>query len=95
MLGATALQWAAQSWPRFFTLHSPKAMALAELALTQAQEVISSEYGVKFGLKEPRLFKNRTANAQEAHEAIRPSDVKMRAADLSSMEPDAQRLYDL
>ena len=33
--------------------------------------------------------------AQEAHEAIRPSDVTLRSGLLSGMEPDAERLYDL
>ena len=71
-------------------------VALAELALTQAQEVISSEYGVKFGLKEPRLFKNRTANAQEAHEAIRPVDLSLKPSAVKDhLSSDQFRLYSM
>jgi len=39
-------------------------VVLAKQALMQAQEVIDSEYGSKFGLKQPRFFKNRSTNAQ-------------------------------
>ena len=49
-------------------------VALADQALKQVKEVINSEYGKKYILKEPRKYKSRAVNAQEAHEAIRPVD---------------------
>ena len=71
-------------------------VVLAEQALTQAQEVISAEYGIKFGLKEPRKFKNRTANAQEAHEAIRPVDLSLKPSTVQAhLSSDQFRLYSL
>ncbi len=71
-------------------------VVLAEQALTQVQEVISAEYGIKFGLKEPRKFKNRTANAQEAHEAIRPVDLSLKPSTVQAhLSSDQFRLYSL
>ena len=71
-------------------------VVLAEQALTQAQEVISNEYGIKFGLKEPRFFKNRSANAQEAHEAIRPVDLSLKPSTIKEhLSADQFRLYSL
>ena len=71
-------------------------VVLAKQALTQAQEVIDSEYGSKFGLKEPRFFRNRSTNAQEAHEAIRPVDFSLKPSTVKgSLSSDQYRLYSL
>jgi len=71
-------------------------VVLAKQALTQAQEVITSEYGTKFGLKEPRIFKNRAVNAQEAHEAIRPVDLSLKPNEIKRhLSNDQYRLYSL
>ena len=71
-------------------------VVLANQALIQAQEVIGSEYGSKFGLKQPRFFKNRSTNAQEAHEAIRPVDFSLKpSAVKESLSSDQFRLYSL
>ncbi len=48
---------------------------LAASAMTQAQEVITQEFGAKYGLSEPRHFANKSKGAQEAHEAIRPTNL--------------------
>jgi DNA topoisomerase-1 len=48
---------------------------LAEDALKQIREVITKQFGKDYALAEPRYFKNKSKNAQEAHEAIRPTDV--------------------
>lgn len=48
---------------------------LAASALAQAQEVINQHFGQQFALKEPRFFTNKSKGAQEAHEAIRPTDL--------------------
>ena len=71
-------------------------VVLANQALMQAQEVIGSEYGSKFGLKQPRFFKNRSTNSQEAHEAIRPVDFSLKpSAVKESLSSDQFRLYSL
>lgn len=63
-------------------------------ALSMVRDHIQHEYGARYLPAQPNFYGNK-AGAQEAHEAIRPSDVRLRGADLSSMERDAQRLYEL
>ncbi|MEM6262337.1 MAG: type I DNA topoisomerase [Bacteroidota bacterium] len=63
---------------------------LSDQALAQAKDVISSVYGPKY-YKE-RRYKNKNKNAQEAHEAIRPTDM---AVSKVEAERDQERLYDL
>ena len=71
-------------------------VVLANQALMQAQDVIGSEYGSKFCLKQPRFFKNRSTNAQEAHEAIRPVDFSLKpSAVKESLSSEQFRLYSL
>jgi DNA topoisomerase-1 len=69
---------------------------LAASALAQAQEVIKQEFGPEYGLSEPRLFTNKSKGAQEAHEAIRPTDLSVLPQNLrSASDRNAGRLYDL
>lgn len=69
---------------------------LADSALKQAQEIITQEFGAKYGLSEPRRFTNKSKGAQEAHEAIRPTDLsKLPNSIKSSGETGTGRLYDL
>jgi DNA topoisomerase-1 len=67
---------------------------LSQDAIEAARDYIDSNLGSDYLPEEARIYSSKEG-AQEAHEAIRPSDVKLKAAALSSMEPDAQRLYDL
>ena len=71
-------------------------VALAEQALQQMTDVIESEYGQQYGLKEPRKFKSRAVNAQEAHEAIRPVDFSQKPSMVQAhLSLDQFRLYSL
>ncbi len=69
---------------------------LAAEAVGQIREVITQLYG-KAGLAdEPRVFKTKSKNAQEAHEAIRPASASILPADIEKkLEPDQFRLYAL
>ncbi|MCZ6502106.1 MAG: type I DNA topoisomerase, partial [Gammaproteobacteria bacterium] len=67
---------------------------LSAEAVTHCRELISSEYGKKYLPDKPRLYSSKEG-AQEAHEAIRPSDVAVKATSLNRMERDAERLYEL
>ncbi|MBI2639114.1 type I DNA topoisomerase [Candidatus Peregrinibacteria bacterium] len=68
---------------------------LAETALRQAQEVISKEFGKEFGLASPRFYKSKKG-AQEAHEAIRPTDLSLHPQALKPfLDKDQHRLYEL
>jgi DNA topoisomerase-1 len=63
-------------------------------AIGMVRGFIESEYGQKYLPGKPNSYSSKEG-AQEAHEAIRPSDVNLRPAQLSGMERDAERLYDL
>jgi DNA topoisomerase-1 len=67
---------------------------LSQDAVATLRDYIEDKLGSEYLPEAPRQYSSKEG-AQEAHEAIRPSDVKLRSGDLSSMEPDAQRLYDL
>jgi len=63
-------------------------------AVNDCRAWISDRLGDKYLPEQPLRYSNRDG-AQEAHEAIRPSDVKREASNLKDMERDAQRLYEL
>ncbi|ESE40516.1 dna topoisomerase i [Shewanella decolorationis S12] len=67
---------------------------LSQEALDSVREMIGKEYGAKYLPAEPIRYGSKEG-AQEAHEAIRPSNVHVEAAALTDMERDAQRLYEL
>ena len=63
-------------------------------AVQSCRDYVAEEFGNKYLPKDPNLYGSK-AGAQEAHEAIRPSDVNVSAAQLKKMERDAERLYEL
>jgi DNA topoisomerase-1 len=67
---------------------------LSQDALNMARNYISDEFGKKYLPAQPNVYASKD-NSQEAHEAIRPSDVTILAEGLKDMESDAQRLYQL
>ena len=67
---------------------------LSNDAIYSARALIENDYDSRYLPEKPNYYANRE-NAQEAHEAIRPSDVRKKGAELSSVERDAQRLYEL
>ncbi len=69
---------------------------LSEDAVQQCRKLINKDYGDKYLPDNPRLYKSKAKNAQEAHEAIRPTDLKRTPASLKGkLEHDQWRLYDL
>ncbi|GAB2726690.1 type I DNA topoisomerase [Halomonas garicola] len=67
---------------------------LSNDAVESARGFIGEEYGKRYLPEAPNRYASKES-AQEAHEAIRPSNVETRAGDLASMERDAERLYEL
>jgi len=63
-------------------------------AVAACRDYIQENFGKKYLPKEPLRYSSKEG-AQEAHEAIRPSDVGIKATQLQNMERDAERLYDL
>ena len=68
---------------------------LGNSALKAAAHVIEDEFGKEYVLDEPRKFKSKKG-AQEAHEAIRPVDLKIKPEDVKDkLDKDQYRLYKL
>lgn len=63
---------------------------LGEQAIAAAAEQITTQYGARYS--KSRRFATKSKGAQEAHEAIRPADMRVRRA---GSDGDAERLYDL
>jgi len=67
---------------------------LSAEAVANCRDFIQDMYGDSYLPEKPRLYSSKEG-AQEAHEAIRPSDVSVQAGQISGLEKDAERLYDL
>jgi DNA topoisomerase-1 len=69
-------------------------VTIADTALREIAELVKNEYGEAYTIAEPRRFKARSRNAQEAHEAIRPTSVMRSPARVASvLDRDQLRLY--
>jgi len=71
-------------------------VTLAQEALTDLRDCIQSRYGKENLPAEARVYKTKSKNAQEAHEAIRPTSAMRIPADIkSSLTIEQFKLYDL
>ncbi|HXM85479.1 MAG TPA: type I DNA topoisomerase [Stellaceae bacterium] len=71
-------------------------VTLSNEAITSAREMIEKQYGAPYRPDEARVYRTQAKNAQEAHEAIRPTDMHRRPEDLPRhLEEDQRRLYEL
>lgn len=78
------------------TYHRTDSVNLASQALDMAREYIVSQYGREYLPETPRFFANKSKNAQEAHEAIRPTDVRVSLDDVrAKLSEQHAKLYDL
>ena len=68
---------------------------IAPEAMTQTRKLIGKRFSDRHLPSAPRIYKSKSRNAQEAHEAIRPTDVDRAPEMLRDIEPDMARLYDL
>ncbi|MEO0744732.1 MAG: type I DNA topoisomerase [Pseudomonadota bacterium] len=68
---------------------------MAPEAVTMARDAIKDRYGAEYVPAQPRMYKNKAKNAQEAHECIRPTDMARDAASLKITDDDQRKLYDL
>lgn len=71
---------------------------LAPTAVLAGRQFLEKEYGKNYLPPTPRFFKAKSKNVQEAHEAIRPTDVSLRSSVISlqsGLTKDHARLYDL
>ena len=71
-------------------------VTLATVAVDEIREVIAERYGAQNVPDEPRTFKTKAKNAQEAHEAVRPTSAARAPETLEdALDNDQQRLYSL
>ncbi|TMJ57294.1 MAG: type I DNA topoisomerase [Alphaproteobacteria bacterium] len=71
-------------------------VAIAAEAIAAARRLISDEFGPRYVPGEPRIYRSPAKNAQEAHEAIRPTDIDRKPGEIAAdLDPDQRRLYEL
>lgn len=63
-------------------------------AVADCRQYINKKYGAAYLPEKPILYSSKEG-AQEAHEAIRPSDVNVMPSDIVKIDPDGVRLYEL
>ncbi len=68
---------------------------MAPEAVKSARDAIKAKFGDKYLPDQPRMYKNKAKNAQEAHECIRPTDMMVDTADAKIADADQRKLYDL
>ena len=69
---------------------------IADEAIAAARHVIGADYGKNYLPATPRKYQTKAKNAQEAHEAIRPTDVGRRPPQVKAfLDRDQSKLYDL
>lgn len=72
------------------------AVTVATEAIMQTRDLIKAKYGAEYLPDSPRMYKSKAKNAQEAHEAIRPTDLTRTPEQLSArLDKDMWRLYEL
>ena len=77
------------------TYHRTDSTTLSDKALQESARVIRGMFGDEY-YDAPRRYQTRVKNAQEAHEAIRPSDFRLAPSQLERiLDPDDFKLYDL
>lgn len=71
-------------------------VAIAAEAIAGARQLIGTEFGGRYLPPEPRVYRSPAKNAQEAHEAIRPTDLARKPGDVARfLDNDQRRLYEL
>ena len=69
---------------------------LSSEAIGASRRLIGADYGERYLPERPRVYSTKAKNAQEAHEAIRPTDLSRRPAQVARyLDPDSRRLYEL
>ena len=69
---------------------------IAPEAITATRQVIGADYGERYLPNAPRQYQTKAKNAQEAHEAIRPTELSRRPGETRKfLDSDQARLYEL
>ncbi len=77
------------------TYHRTDSTTLSDKAINESARVIREMFGGEY-YDAPRRYQTRVKNAQEAHEAIRPTDFRLAPSQLEGvLDPDEVRVYEL
>ncbi|MDX3526887.1 type I DNA topoisomerase [Streptomyces sp. ID05-39B] len=79
----------------FITYMRTDSTTLSETAITAARAQVTQLYGADYLPPQPRTYAGKVKNAQEAHEAIRPSGDRFRTPAETGLTGDQFRLYEL
>lgn len=80
----------------FITYHRTDSVILSPVAIKQMRSYVEKEFGAQYVPETPRLYFSKQKNAQEAHEAIRPTKVGIPATTVKAELGDMYaKLYDL
>jgi DNA topoisomerase-1 len=71
-------------------------VAIAGEAIAATRSLIASDFGDRYVPQSPRMYRSPAKNAQEAHEAIRPTELTRKPGDVARyLDNDHRRLYEL
>ncbi|MBT4906620.1 MAG: type I DNA topoisomerase [Rhodospirillaceae bacterium] len=71
-------------------------VTLSQEAIASCRDLIDQDFGGEYLPEKPRVYRTKAKNAQEAHEAVRPTDLFRRPASLkNTLDGDLFRLYEL
>ncbi|OKK18453.1 DNA topoisomerase I [Streptomyces sp. CB00455] len=79
----------------FITYMRTDSTTLSETAISAARAQVTQLYGADYLPEKPRVYAGKVKNAQEAHEAIRPSGDRFRTPAETGLTGDQFRLYEL
>jgi DNA topoisomerase-1 len=80
----------------FITYHRTDSVIMSQVAITQIRDFVQKSYGNEYIPEAPRAYFTKQKNAQEAHEAIRPTKINRATEQVKADLGDAYaRLYDL
>ncbi len=78
------------------TYHRTDSVNLSTSAIDSARELIAKQFGATYLPEKPRIFTTKSKNAQEAHEAIRPTEATRQSVEIGGTFDESHvRLYDL
>ena len=71
------------------------AVQMAPEGIAMARSAITKNFGAEYLPEKPRIYQTKAKNAQEAHEAIRPTDMFKHPDTMSNLDADQLKLYGL
>lgn len=94
--GKRAMAVAQQLYEKgLITYHRTDSLHLAPEAVAMVREFVESKYGQDYLPEKPNFYKTKSKSAQEAHEAIRPTDVSNQPTAQSGLDTAQAKLYGL